>query len=147
MLTHPLFLHKLHERRPHGRREPALCFWPRAWPGPSSGPLADKFGHKRIILFSWEQLSAFIRFSSAPNLGVCLAHPGRLILIFSFSISMVMASLSCPERGLGFRPHPGLSWNGRAGGRGAGAICRSLGVPTTLWIISFLPLGASCWPP
>jgi FSR family fosmidomycin resistance protein-like MFS transporter len=110
------------------------------------GPLADRFGHKRIILFSLgTSCPLFILFllSSGIWAFVWLILAG-LILIFSFSISMVMGQSFMPRNvGLASGLILGLSFG--MGGLGAavlGLFADLWGVPTTLWIISFLPLGA-----
>ncbi len=110
------------------------------------GPLADKFGHKRIILFSLgTSCPLFILFllSSGIWAFVWLILAG-LILIFSFSISMVMGQSFMPQNvGLASGLILGLSFG--MGGLGAavlGLFADIWGVPTTLWVIAFLPLGA-----
>ena len=110
------------------------------------GPLADKFGHKKIILFSLgTSCPLFILFllSSGIWAFVWLILAG-LILIFSFSVSMVMGQSFMPRNvGLASGLILGLSFG--MGGLGAavlGLFADLWGVPATLWIISFLPLGA-----
>jgi len=110
------------------------------------GPLADKFGHKRIILFSLgTSFPLFILFllSSGIWAFVWLILAG-LILIFSFSVSMVMGQSFMPQNvGLASGLILGLSFG--MGGLGAavlGLFADIWGVPTTLWVIAFLPLGA-----
>jgi FSR family fosmidomycin resistance protein-like MFS transporter len=67
-----------------------------------------------------------------------------LILIFSFSVSMVMGQSFMPQNvGLASGLILGLSFG--MGGLGAavlGLFADIWGVPTTLWVIAFLPLGA-----
>jgi FSR family fosmidomycin resistance protein-like MFS transporter len=110
------------------------------------GPLADRFGHKRIILFSLgTSCPLFILFllSSGIWAFVWLILAG-LILIFSFSVSMVMGQSFMPRNvGLASGLILGLSFG--MGGLGAavlGVFADLWGVPATLWIISLLPLGA-----
>jgi FSR family fosmidomycin resistance protein-like MFS transporter len=110
------------------------------------GPLADKFGHKRIILFSLgTSCPLFILFllSSGIWAFIWLTLAG-LILIFSFSVSMVMGQSFMPRNvGLASGLILGLSFG--MGGLGAavlGVFADLWGVPATLWVISFLPLGA-----
>jgi MFS transporter, FSR family, fosmidomycin resistance protein len=110
------------------------------------GPLADKFGHKRIILFSLgTSCPLFILFllSSGVWAFVWLILAG-LILIFSFSVSMVMGQSFMPQNvGLASGLILGLSFG--MGGLGAavlGLFADIWGVPATLWVIAFLPLGA-----
>ena len=110
------------------------------------GPLADRFGHKRIVLFSLgTSCPLFILFllSSGIWAFVWLILAG-VILIFSFSVSMVMGQSFMPRNvGLASGLILGLSFG--MGGLGAavlGLFADLWGVPATLWIISFLPLGA-----
>jgi MFS transporter, FSR family, fosmidomycin resistance protein len=110
------------------------------------GPLADKFGHKRIILFSLGlSFPLFVLFllSSGVWSFIWLTLAG-LILIFSFSVSMVMGQSFMPQNvGLASGLILGLSFG--MGGLGAavlGLFADIWGVPTTLWVIAFLPLGA-----
>ncbi len=110
------------------------------------GPLADRFGHKRIILFSLGlSCPLFILFllSSGVWSFIWLILAG-LILIFSFSVSMVMGQSFMPQNvGLASGLILGLSFG--MGGLGAavlGLFADIWGVPTTLWVIAFLPLGA-----
>ncbi len=110
------------------------------------GPLADKFGHKRIVLFSLGlSFPLFVLFllSSGVWSFIWLTLAG-LILIFSFSVSMVMGQSFMPQNvGLASGLILGLSFG--MGGLGAallGLFADIWGVPTTLWVIAFLPLGA-----
>ena len=110
------------------------------------GPLADRFGHKRIILFSLGlSCPLFILFLLSSGIWsfIWLTLAG-LILIFSFSVSMVMGQSFMPQNvGLASGLILGLSFG--MGGLGAavlGLFADIWGVPTTLWVIAFLPLGA-----
>ena len=110
------------------------------------GPLADKFGHKKVILFSLgTSCPLFILFllSSGVWAFVWLILAG-LILIFSFSVSMVMGQSFMPRNvGLASGLILGLSFGLGGGGAAVLGLFADLwGVPATLWIISFLPLGA-----
>lgn len=110
------------------------------------GPLADRLGHKKVVLFS---LSA-----SCPLLVLFLLSSGfwaffwltlaGLVLIFSFSVSMVMGQSFMPHNvGMASGLMLGLSFG--MGGLGAailGLFADLWGVPTTLWIIAFLPCSA-----
>ena len=110
------------------------------------GLLADHLGHKKVVLFS---LGA-----TCPLLVLFLLSSGfwaffwltlaGLILIFSFSVSMVMGQSFMPHNvGMASGLILGLSFG--MGGLGAailGFFADLYGVPTTLWIIAFLPLGA-----
>jgi FSR family fosmidomycin resistance protein-like MFS transporter len=108
------------------------------------GPLADRFGHKRILLFS-QGLSCplFILFllSSGFWAFFWLTAAG-LVLIFSFSVSMVMGQSFMPQNvGLASGLILGLSFG--MGGVGAallGLFADHWGVPATLWTVSFIPL-------
>jgi FSR family fosmidomycin resistance protein-like MFS transporter len=110
------------------------------------GPLADRFGYKKIILFSLGlSCPLFVLFllSSGVWSYVLLTLAG-FILIFSFSVSMVMGQSFMPHNvGMASGLILGLSFG--MGGLGAavlGLFADLWGVPTTLWIIAFLPLGA-----
>jgi FSR family fosmidomycin resistance protein-like MFS transporter len=110
------------------------------------GPLADRLGHKKVVLFS---LGA-----SCPLIVLFLLSTGfwaffwltlaGLFLIFSFSVSMVMGQSFMPHHvGMASGLILGLSFG--MGGLGAvilGLFADLWGVPTTLWIIAFLPCGA-----
>ena len=111
----------------------------------AGGPLADRFGHKKIILFSLGAgcpLFVLFLLSSGVWSFIWLTLAG-LILIFSFSISMVMGQSFMPQNvGLASGLILGLSFG--MGGLGAavlGLFADLWGVPTTLWIIAALPLG------
>ena len=109
----------------------------------AGGPLADRFGHKRIILFSLG--------CSVPLLLLFLSSSGfwsffwlilaGFILILSFSISMVMGQSFMPQNvGMASGLILGLSFG--MGGLGAivlGYLADLWGVPFTLWVIAFLP--------
>jgi MFS transporter, FSR family, fosmidomycin resistance protein len=109
------------------------------------GPLADRFGHKKILLFS-QGLSCplFVMFllSSGFWAFFWLTAAG-LVLIFSFSVSMVMGQSFMPQNvGLASGLILGLSFGmGGVGAAVLGLFADHWGVPATLWIISFIPLG------
>lgn len=110
------------------------------------GPLADRFGHKKIILFSLGfSCPLFVLFllTSGAWSFFWLILSG-LILILSFSVSMVMGQSFMPRNvGMASGLILGLSFG--MGGLGAavlGLIADIWGVPMTLWIIAFLPWGA-----
>jgi MFS transporter, FSR family, fosmidomycin resistance protein len=110
------------------------------------GPLADRFGHKKIILFRLGlscPLFVLLLLSSGIWSFIWLILAG-LILIFSFSVSMVMGQSFMPQNvGLASGLILGLSFG--MGGMGAavlGLFADLWGVPATLWIIAFLPVGA-----
>ena len=110
------------------------------------GPLADRLGHKKVVLFSLG--------TSCPLIVLFLLSTGfwaffwltlaGLFLIFSFSVSMVMGQSFMPHHvGMASGLILGLSFG--MGGLGAvilGLFADLWGVPTTLWIIAFLPCGA-----
>ncbi len=110
------------------------------------GPLADRLGHKKVLLFS---LGA-----SCPFLVLFLISSGfwsffwltlaGLILIFSFSVSMVMGQSFMPNHvGMASGLILGLSFGmGGIGTAILGLFADLWGVPTALWIIAFLPWGA-----
>lgn len=109
------------------------------------GPLADRFGHKRILLFSMGlscPLLVLFLMSSGFWAFFWLALAG-LILIFSFSVSMVMGQSFMPRNvGLASGLILGLSFGmGGVGAAVLGLVADFWGVPTTLWLISFLPIG------
>jgi FSR family fosmidomycin resistance protein-like MFS transporter len=110
------------------------------------GPLADRFGHKKIILFSLGlSCPLFVLFLLSSGIWsfIWLILAG-LILIFSFSVSMVMGQSFMPQNvGLASGLILGLSFG--MGGLGAavlGLFADLWGVPATLWVIAFLPVGA-----
>jgi FSR family fosmidomycin resistance protein-like MFS transporter len=110
------------------------------------GPLADRFGYKKIILFSLGlSCPLFVLFLLSSGLwSYVLLTLAGFILIFSFSVSMVMGQSFMPHNvGMASGLILGLSFG--MGGLGAavlGLFADLWGVPTTLWIIAFLPLGA-----
>jgi FSR family fosmidomycin resistance protein-like MFS transporter len=109
------------------------------------GPVADRLGHKKVVLFS---LGA-----TCPLLVLFLLSSGfwaffwltlaGLILIVSFPVAMVMGQSFMPNNvGMASGLILGLSFG--LGGLGAsilGLFADLWGIPTTLWIIAFLPLG------
>jgi FSR family fosmidomycin resistance protein-like MFS transporter len=110
------------------------------------GPLADRFGHKKIILVSLGlSCPLFVLFLLSTGFWsfFWLTLAG-LVLIFSFSVSMVMGQSFMPRNvGLASGLILGLSFG--MGGLGAsvlGIFADIWGVPLTLWIISFIPWGA-----
>jgi len=110
------------------------------------GPLADQYGHKKIILISLG--------CTVPLLVLFLLSSGfwsffwlilaGFILIFSFSVSMVMGQSFMPQNvGMASGLILGLSFG--MGGLGAivlGYFADLYGVPFTLWVIAFLPWAA-----
>jgi FSR family fosmidomycin resistance protein-like MFS transporter len=109
------------------------------------GPLADRFGHKSIILFSLGlSCPLFVLFlvSSGAWAFFWLTLAG-MILIVSFSVSMVMGQSFMPHNvGMASGLILGLSFG--MGGLGAallGIFADHWGVPLTLWVIAFLPWG------
>jgi FSR family fosmidomycin resistance protein-like MFS transporter len=107
------------------------------------GPFADRFGHKKIILFSLGctgPLLVLFLLSSGIWSFVWLTLAG-FILIFSFSISMAMGQSFFPKNvGMASGLILGLAFG--MGGLGAallGLFADHWGVPATLWMITFLP--------
>ena len=107
------------------------------------GPFADRFGHKKIILFSLGctgPLLALFLLSGGAWSFIWLTLAG-FILIFSFSISMAMGQSFFPKNvGMASGLILGLAFG--MGGLGAallGLFADHWGVPATLWIITFLP--------
>jgi FSR family fosmidomycin resistance protein-like MFS transporter len=107
------------------------------------GPLADRFGYKKILLLS---LGA-----SCPLLVLFLLSSGiwsfiwfilaGFILIFSFAITMVMGQSFLPKH-VGMASGLILGFAIGTGGIGAtllGLVADRWGVPFTLWIIVFIP--------
>jgi FSR family fosmidomycin resistance protein-like MFS transporter len=111
----------------------------------AGGPLADRFGHKRVILFSLgcsvPLLLLFLSSSSSGFWSFFWLILAGFILIFSFSISMVMGQSFMPQNvGMASGLILGLSFG--MGGLGAillGYFADLWGVPFTLWVIAFLP--------
>jgi FSR family fosmidomycin resistance protein-like MFS transporter len=107
------------------------------------GPFADRFGHKRILLFSLGctgPLLVFFLLGSGVWSFVWLTLAG-FILIFSFSISMAMGQSFFPKNvGMASGLILGLAFG--MGGLGAtllGLLADRFGVPSTLWVITLLP--------
>ncbi len=110
------------------------------------GPLADRFGHKRFLLFSLGL--------TPPLLILFLLSSGfwsffwfilaGIVLIISFSVSMVMGQSFMPNHvGTASGLILGLALG--MGGIGAallGFLADRLGVPTTLWAIACIPWAA-----
>jgi MFS transporter, FSR family, fosmidomycin resistance protein len=110
------------------------------------GPLADRLGHKKYILFSLgisSPLFVFFLLSSGFWAFFWLTLAG-LILISSFSVSMVMGQSFMPHH-VGMASGLILGFAFGMGGLGTavlGLIADRWGVPAVLWIITFLPWGA-----
>lgn len=112
------------------------------------GPLADRFGHKKIILFSLgitsPLLALFLLSSGSGVWSFIWITLAGFILIFSFTVSMVMGQYFMPKNiGMASGLIVGLAMG--TGGIGAavlGLFADSWGVPLTLWIIAFIPWGA-----
>jgi FSR family fosmidomycin resistance protein-like MFS transporter len=107
------------------------------------GPLADRFGHKKIILLSLG-LSSPVLFLFLLSTGVwsyILFMLAGFILVVSFSVSMVLGQSFMP-RNLGMASGLILGLSVGTGGIGAailGLFADHWGVPSTLWIIAFIP--------
>jgi FSR family fosmidomycin resistance protein-like MFS transporter len=109
----------------------------------AGGPFADRFGHKKIILFSLGctgPLLVLFLLSSGMWSFIWFTLAG-FILIFSFSISMAMGQSFFPKNvGMASGLILGLAFG--MGGLGAallGLFADYWGVPATLWVITFLP--------
>jgi len=109
----------------------------------AGGPLADRFGHKKIILLSLG-LSSPLLFLFLLSTGIwsyILFMLTGFILIVSFSVSMVLGQSFMP-RNLGMASGLILGLSAGTGGIGAailGLFADHWGVPLTLWIIAFIP--------
>ncbi len=110
------------------------------------GPLADRFGHKKIMLVSLgitSPLLVLFLLSSGVWSFVWFMLAG-FILIFSFTVSIVMGQYFMPKSmGMASGLIVGLAIG--TGGIGAailGLFADRWGVPATLWIIAFIPVGA-----
>jgi FSR family fosmidomycin resistance protein-like MFS transporter len=107
------------------------------------GPLADRFGHKKILLFSLGlscPLLVLFLLSSGIWSFIWLILAG-FILIFSFAITMVMGQSFLPKH-VGMASGLILGFAIGTGGIGAallGLVADRRGVPFTLWIIVFIP--------
>jgi len=107
------------------------------------GPLADRFGHKKVMLISLG--------TTCPLLILFLLSSGLLsfiwltlagfILIFSFTVSMVMGQFFMPHN-LGMASGLIVGFALGTGGIGAallGLFADHWGIPLTLWVIAFIP--------
>ncbi len=110
------------------------------------GPLADRFGSKKIILLSLglsPPLLALFLLSSGVWSFVWFILAG-FILVVSFSVSMVLGQLFMPNN-VGMASGLVLGLSIGTGGIGAamlGLFADRWGVPLTLWIITFIPWAA-----
>jgi FSR family fosmidomycin resistance protein-like MFS transporter len=110
------------------------------------GPLADRLGYKKILLFSLGGgglLLILFLLSSGVWAYIWFILAG-LIIIFSFPISMVMGQHFLP-RNVGMASGLILGLSLGMGGVGAavlGLFADHFGVPLTLWVIALIPLGA-----
>lgn len=110
------------------------------------GPLADRYGHKRVILLSLgftSPLLVFFLLSSGFWSFLFFILAG-FIMIFSFSVSMVMGQYFLPKH-LGTVSGLIVGLAVGTGGIGAavlGLVADLWGVPFTLWLIAFIPWGA-----
>ena len=109
------------------------------------GPMADRFGHKKIILISLGlsgPLFVLFLLSTGVWSFIWLTVTG-FILIFSFSVSMVMGQSFMPQN-VGMASGLILGFSFGIGGLGAavlGLFADLWGVPLTLWLIALLPWG------
>ena len=112
----------------------------------AGGPLADRFGHKKIVLFSLGLTTPFLVLFllSSGFWSFIFFIVAGFILIFSFTVSMVMGQFFMPKS-LGMVS--GLIVGLAIGTGGIGAAVLGLfadrwGVPLTLWVIAFIPWAA-----
>ncbi|MBM4333768.1 MAG: MFS transporter [Deltaproteobacteria bacterium] len=112
----------------------------------AGGPMADRFGHKKIVLFSLgltTPLLVLFLLSSGFWSFIFFILAG-FILIFSFTVSMVMGQFFMPKS-LGMVSGLIVGFALGTGGIGAallGLFADRWGVPLTLWAIAFIPWGA-----
>jgi len=109
----------------------------------TGGPLADRYGHKKILLASLGLTCPFLilfLLSSGLWAFIWLTLSG-FILILSFSISMVMGQSFLPKNvGTASGLILGLAFGmGGVGVTVLGWFADLWGVPATLWIIAFIP--------
>jgi FSR family fosmidomycin resistance protein-like MFS transporter len=108
--------------------------------------LADRFGHKRIVLASLGLTTPFLilfLLSSGVWSFVFLILAG-FVLIFSFTVSMVMGQFFMPKS-LGMVSGLIVGFAIGTGGIGTallGLFADHWGVPLTLWVIVFIPWAA-----
>ena len=112
----------------------------------AGGPLADRFGHKRIVLISLGLTTPFlVLFLSSSGVWsfICFILAG-FVLIFSFTVSMVMGQFFMPKSlGMVSGLIVGLAiGTGGIGTALLGLFADHWGVPLTLWVIVFIPWAA-----
>lgn len=110
------------------------------------GPLADRLGYKKILLFSLGAGGACLilfLLSSGVWAYIWFILAG-LIIIFSFPISMVMGQHFMPQNvGMASGLILGLSLGmGGVGAAVLGIFADQFGVPLTLWVTALIPWGA-----
>ncbi len=109
----------------------------------AGGPLADRFGHKKIVLVSLGLTTPFLvlfLLSSGVWSFIFLILAG-FVLIFSFTVSMVMGQFFMPKS-LGMVSGLIVGFAIGTGGIGTallGLFADYWGVPLTLWVIVFIP--------
>jgi len=109
----------------------------------AGGPLADRFGHKKIVLVSLGLATPFLVFFllSSGVWSFFFFILAGFILIFSFTVSMVMGQFFMPKS-LGMVSGLIVGFAIGTGGIGAailGLFADRWGVPLTLWVIVFIP--------
>lgn len=112
----------------------------------AGGPLADHFGHKKIILVSLGLTTPFlILFLLSSGVWSFLFFMvAGFVLIFSFTVSMVMGQFFMPKS-LGMVSGLIVGFAIGTGGIGTallGLFADQWGIPLTLWIIVFIPWAA-----
>ncbi len=112
----------------------------------AGGPLADHFGHKKIVLVSLGLTTPFLilfLLTSGVWSFICFILAG-FVLIFSFTVSMVMGQFFMPKSlGMVSGLIVGLAiGTGGIGTALLGLFADHWGVPLTLWVIVFIPWAA-----
>ena len=112
----------------------------------AGGPLADRFGHKRIVLVSLGLATPFlVLFLLTTGFWSFISFIlAGFVLIFSFTVSMVMGQFFMPKSlGMVSGLIVGLAiGTGGIGTSLLGLFADYWGVPLTLWVIVFIPWAA-----
>ncbi len=112
----------------------------------AGGPLADRFGHKKIVLVSLGLATPFlVLFLLTTGFWSFISFIlAGFVLIFSFTVSMVMGQFFMPKSlGMVSGLIVGLAiGTGGIGTSLLGLFADYWGVPLTLWVIVFIPWAA-----